>query len=193
MPVPQRKRADAALNRERLLDAAQAVFLACGVHAPLDAVAERAGIGRATLFRNFPDRHALIAGLLDRTLAAIEAEATRADGDPHALARLLRFIADAMVERAPLTEYWQTLGHDSPEFARALCRLLAAFEQPIAWAVAGGTCRADLVTADVVLLSAMLGGALHARAPAQRRLLADRAWQFVVETARLQPVPSGPD
>lgn len=188
--VTPRRRADAQQNRVRLLDAAEEVFLAGGIHAPLDAVAERAGVGRATLFRNFPDRHALIAGLLDRTLSAIEAEAERIDGDPGALGRLLRFIADSMIARAPLTEYWQTCGHDSADFRAALQRLLACFEQPVAWAVANGACRQDLVPADILLFSAMLGGSLHVREPGPRQQLAERAWLFVTEMAQLRE-PAG--
>ncbi|AVR97142.1 TetR/AcrR family transcriptional regulator [Pseudoduganella armeniaca] len=181
-----RRRADAVENRDRLLDAAEAVFLAEGIDAPLDAVAQRAGIGRATLFRHFADRHALIAGLQQRTLAAIEAEALRAPGDPYALVRLLRFLAQHLVARAPLTEYWQAFDHDSAEFQAAQARFVAAFEPPVAWARAAGTCRPDFQAADVVLLAALLGGALYARVPERRRALAARAWQLVVEVAQLR-------
>lgn len=181
-----RRRADAVENRDRLLDAAEAVFLESGVNAPLDTVAQRAGIGRATLFRHFADRHALIAGLLERTLAKIEAEAVRDPGDPYALLHLLRFLAGHLVARAPLTEYWQAFDHDSGEFQLAQQRFIAAFEQPVAWARGAGTCRPDFQAADVVLLAALLGGALYARVPERRSELANRAWQLVVEVARLR-------
>jgi AcrR family transcriptional regulator len=184
--MPARQRADALENRDRLLDAAEAVFLEGGVNAPLDVVARRAGIGRATLFRHFADRHALIAGLLQRTLAAIEAEALRAPGDPYALVRLLRFLAQHLVARAPLTEYWQAFDHGSSEFQLAQQRFVAAFAQPVAWARAAGTCRPDFEASDVVLLAALLGGALYARVPERRREFAARAWQLVAEVAQLR-------
>lgn len=187
--LPPRRRADAEQNRVRLLDAAEEVFVASGIHTPLDAIAERAGVGRATLFRNFADRHALIAGLLDRTLFGLETEAKRVHGDPHALGRLLRRIADSMVARAPLTEYWLTSGHDSADFRAALQRLFTCFEQPIAWAVAHGTCRHDLVPADILLFSSMLGGILHVRESGRREELAKRAWQLVTEMAQMQEPP----
>ncbi|WEF34282.1 TetR/AcrR family transcriptional regulator [Pseudoduganella chitinolytica] len=185
------RRSDAVQNRDRLLDAAEAVFLQEGVQAPLDAVAQRAGVGRATLFRHFADRHALIAGLLERTLATIEGEAARGAGDPYALARLLRFLAQHLLARAPLTEYWQACDHDSAEFQAALARFVAAFEGPVAAAVAAGTCRADFQAADVVLLASLLGGALYARAPGQRSQLAARAWQLMVQAAQLRE-PAAP-
>ncbi|AXA90590.1 TetR/AcrR family transcriptional regulator [Massilia sp. YMA4] len=184
--VAARRRADAVENRDRLLDAAQAVFLESGVNAPLDAVAQRAGIGRATLFRHFADRHALIAGLLQRTLATLETEAASAPGDPYALVRLLRFLAQHMVARAPLAEYWQAFDHDSAEFQLAQRRFVAAFAQPVAWARAAGTCRADFQAEDALLLTALLGGALYARDPERRRQLAARAWQLAVEAGQLR-------
>jgi AcrR family transcriptional regulator len=52
-------RADAARNRDRLLDAAKAVFSAGGADASLEAVARRAGVGIGTLYRHFPTREAL--------------------------------------------------------------------------------------------------------------------------------------
>ena len=52
-------RADAARNRERLLQAAKEVFSAGGPTASLEAVAREAGVGIGTLYRHFPTREAL--------------------------------------------------------------------------------------------------------------------------------------
>jgi AcrR family transcriptional regulator len=187
--VGVRRRADAVQNREKLLDAAEAVFLEAGINVPLDVVAERAGVGRATLFRNFVDRHALITGLLDRGLDELECEALRIDGDAAALGRLLRFVAERMVARAPLIEYWRTFGHDSPDYQAAMKRFVTLFEKPVAWAVAGGACRADLLPLDVFLMATMLSGALYAPTSCRRRELTERAWMFVVEMAQLRNPP----
>jgi AcrR family transcriptional regulator len=60
------ERADAARNRERILKAARELIAREGVREiTLDHVAEEAGVGRATLFRRFPDRSALLLALLD--------------------------------------------------------------------------------------------------------------------------------
>jgi len=51
-PVEVRhKRADAVRNRERILEAAEAVFSTEGVSVPIDRVAERAGVGVGTVYR----------------------------------------------------------------------------------------------------------------------------------------------
>lgn len=65
-------RADARRNRRRLLDAAIGLILEMGGDPSRDAVAQRAGIGIATLYRHFPDRQALlrtvVLDVLDRTI-----------------------------------------------------------------------------------------------------------------------------
>ena len=53
-------RADAERNRQRIVEAARSVFAERGLDAPLDAIAERAGVGQATLYRRFPRREDLI-------------------------------------------------------------------------------------------------------------------------------------
>lgn len=59
-PTPQtNRRRDAQRNRERLLQAASALF-ASGDPVSLEAVAQRAGVGVGTLYRHFPSREALV-------------------------------------------------------------------------------------------------------------------------------------
>ena len=57
-------RADAVKNRQRILEAAEAVFAAKGVAAPIDEVAERAGVGVGTLYRHFPNKEALFEAIV---------------------------------------------------------------------------------------------------------------------------------
>lgn len=54
-------RADAQRNRERILAAAEEVFLEKGAGVSLDEVAKRAGVGIGTLYRRFPTREELLA------------------------------------------------------------------------------------------------------------------------------------
>ena len=63
---PQWERADAARNRRRVLEAAAALFAERDpATVTMDDVARRAGVGRATLYRRYPDRTAIAAALLD--------------------------------------------------------------------------------------------------------------------------------
>ncbi|MCM3885306.1 TetR/AcrR family transcriptional regulator [Frankia sp. R82] len=59
-PAPRPKRADALRNQQALLEAAAAVFVTAGVEAPIRAIAARAGVGTATIYRHFPTRADLI-------------------------------------------------------------------------------------------------------------------------------------
>ncbi len=57
-------RADAERNRKRLLAAASALFSERGLDVGVAEIAERAGVGRGTLFRNFPTKEELIAAVV---------------------------------------------------------------------------------------------------------------------------------
>jgi len=57
-------RADALRNRERLVEAARAVFREQGYDASLDEVAKRAGVGAGTLYRHFPNRESLLDAIM---------------------------------------------------------------------------------------------------------------------------------
>ena len=56
----QSRRADSRRNRQRLIEAAEAVISRDGATASLEEIARRAGVGSATLHRHFPSRHALL-------------------------------------------------------------------------------------------------------------------------------------
>jgi AcrR family transcriptional regulator len=63
---PRRERADAARNREALLEAARRLLHECGPEGlTMEAVACEAGVGKGTLFRRFGDRASLFHALLD--------------------------------------------------------------------------------------------------------------------------------
>jgi AcrR family transcriptional regulator len=64
--APRHERADAARNREALLDAARRLLRECGPEGiTMDAVACAAGVGKGTLFRRFGDRASLFHALID--------------------------------------------------------------------------------------------------------------------------------
>ena len=163
-------RSDAALRRDQILDAADAVFAEQGVTAALDLVVARAGVGRATLYRNFPDRAALVEACFARAIGTLEAQAGE-----HDLFSLLDSIALRVVDSPALADYWRALEPGAPAAAAARERLARLFRAPLQAAQAAGLCRADLKPSDLVLACGMLGAALRGSAPAQRRTLARRA------------------
>jgi AcrR family transcriptional regulator len=75
------RRADAERNREKILAAARAAFAEPGAQTSMAEIARRAGVGMATLYRNFPGRRELLEALYIDEVDAICAAAENADGD----------------------------------------------------------------------------------------------------------------
>ena len=70
-------RVDAQRNIDALLAAAREEFVAHGVDVHVRAIAARAGVGTATLYRHFPLRSDLIAAVFRREIDACAAEAAQ--------------------------------------------------------------------------------------------------------------------
>lgn len=153
-------RADARRNREQLVAAAVELLAEEGVDAPLDAIARRAGVGIGTLYRHFPDRHALAEAValeafttvrgLARDAAAPAAGQTGLRGF---LTRIVELrIGVFMASLLPLLE-------DRPmseELAVAFDGMVTAIEALVAHAHEAGQLREDASADDVMLLLAVL-------------------------------------
>src|SRR5271154_4217264 len=73
----RKPRADAARNRERILEVAKQEFTRVGANASLEEIAKKAGVGPGTLYRHFPTREALLVEVYRKEvekLAAAEQE-----------------------------------------------------------------------------------------------------------------------
>ena len=75
--TPRPQRADAARNFDAVVAAAFDTFAEDGPDAALEVVADRAGVGIATLYRNFPTREALLKHLYVTEVQLAIAEAGR--------------------------------------------------------------------------------------------------------------------
>ena len=64
-------RKDAQANRQRLLEAADRMFREHGVEVSVGEIADAAGVGRGTLFRNFKNKDELIAAVLAERLGEV--------------------------------------------------------------------------------------------------------------------------
>ncbi len=172
-------RSDATVRRALLLDAADAVFGEHGITAPLDLVVERAGVGRATLYRNFPDRASLIAAMLQRSIAKLEAHIAELGERDDALFELFGGMAARIVQSPALADYWRAVDQDNPGVSAARQHVLKLMEPALLRAKAAGVCRADLQVADISLISSMLGAALRGRTRDERAVLAQRALELL--------------
>jgi AcrR family transcriptional regulator len=95
-------RADAARNRERILDAAEQVFAKEGPGASTELVARGAGVGVGTVFRHFPTKEALLLELLRTRMAQLaeEADAVAPEREDALFQFFERFVAQASKKNA---------------------------------------------------------------------------------------------
>nr|WP_279483665.1 helix-turn-helix domain containing protein [Aureimonas sp. SK2] len=103
-------RADAERNRQRILVAAEELFLERGASVSLDEVAKRAKVGAGTLYRRFPTREALLAATSDERFTSV-AEASRArDADHEPEDALRRFIEELALNTSVYQSLAASLG-----------------------------------------------------------------------------------
>lgn len=138
-PSPNPARLDSAEERRtRILDAAEACFVRHGFHrATMHDVAVEAGMSPGNLYRYFPSKDAIVAGLAERDRAAVAEDFAGIEAHPEmmqafdGLAR--RHLADAPAEKAVLClEMWAEATRN-PAMA-AICR---DFEREVAARLAG--------------------------------------------------------
>jgi AcrR family transcriptional regulator len=158
--APVRKpRVDAVRNRERVLEAAKAVFSAGGPDASLEAVARRAGVGIGTLYRHFPTREALFEAVYRREVQQLGelAEQLKTEAEPvEALRRWLRSNVEFVGTKKGMTTALALAVKPSSELtAFSFERLTQAVGALLDRAVAAGEIRADVSPED--LLRALIG------------------------------------
>src|SRR5882757_4468501 len=90
--ILRKPRSDAVRNRERVLEAAKAVFSAGGSDASLEAVAKRAGVGIGTLYRHFPTREALFEAVYRREVDQLSELAGQLKSAPAPVDALRRWL-----------------------------------------------------------------------------------------------------
>jgi AcrR family transcriptional regulator len=153
----RRPRADAIRNRERVLEAAKAVFSAGGPDASLEAVAKRAGVGIGTLYRHFPTREALFEAVYHREVQQLTelAEQLKTEAEPvDALRRWMRSNVEFIATKKGMLAALALVVHGSSElYAHTFERLTKAVRALLERAV--GEIRADISPED--LLRALIG------------------------------------
>lgn len=99
--VQPTERADARANRGRLIAAAHALFRERGLDAEMKEIAERAGLGVGTIYRNFPTKDDLVAAIIMEAIGGMQRgmEECAAIDDPVAAIRRFLELGLAINER----------------------------------------------------------------------------------------------
>jgi AcrR family transcriptional regulator len=155
----RKPRADALRNRERVLEAAKAVFSAGGPDASLEAVARRAEVGIGTLYRHFPTREALFEAVYRREIEQLGelAEQLKDEAEPvEALRRWMRSNVEVVAtKKGMLAALAPAMDGSSELYAYSFDRLTKAVRALLDRAVAAGEIRFDIGPED--LLRALFG------------------------------------
>jgi AcrR family transcriptional regulator len=152
-------RRDAQQRQDRLLQAAVELYASDGFNVPLDRIAERAGVSRPTLYRNYPDRDALSAAVLQVHIDELTSEIARWAYREDAFILALRLIAEKTItvggfeKIVPVRQQAPSTGQ---AFRMAVEQNLV---EPLARAKAAGLVREDFQIADVHRAILMIAGA----------------------------------
>jgi AcrR family transcriptional regulator len=155
----RRPRSDVLRNHQRLLDAARATFAEGGPGASLEAVARRAGVGIATLYRHFPTRDALFLAVYSHEidgLVALAADLAEAPDPVAALRAWLRAnLGVVATKKGMLVALAPAPDSARPLYAESRRRLTDATGALMRRAEAAGAIRGDVAPGDV--LQALFG------------------------------------
>ena len=150
-------RADAEHNRAKILDAARAALAVSG-EASMQAIAKQAGIGQGTLYRNFPNREALVLAVHRHDVQAL------VDAAPELLAThppldALRLWFDHLASYGRIKHGLAGALHTATRAeleGEGYGPVLGAIELLISAGQSAGTIRPDLAAEEVLLLVGFL-------------------------------------
>jgi AcrR family transcriptional regulator len=149
-------RADARRNYDKLVAAARAAFSEDGTSAPLEDVAERAGVGIGTLYRHFPTRQALLEAVYVDEVEAMAQAANELSALPpwDALSQWLhQYLGFAATKRA-LNEALVEAAPDSDVLLSCRTAIVGAGTALVERAQRAGVIRGDTNFSDVVRMVA---------------------------------------
>jgi AcrR family transcriptional regulator len=155
----RKPRADAVRNRERVLEAAKAVFSAGGPDASLEAVADMAGVGIGTLYRHFPTREALFEAVYRREVQQLAdlAEELKQKAKPvEALRQWMRSNVKFVATKKGMSAALALAAYKNSElYSYSFDQLTRAVRVLLDRAIASGEIRNDIGPED--LLRALIG------------------------------------
>ncbi|MDI3194031.1 helix-turn-helix domain-containing protein [Pseudarthrobacter sp. AL07] len=169
-------RADAARNVDKIILAARRCFREHGPEVPLQTIALTAGVGPATLFRNFADKEELVLAALNRQLReTVDPVMAGALADIDATAGLLRVLEALMAAASADANLLGAVAGRRELLTGITGSLMDSMSVLLDRGQGQGTLRSDISMTDMFRLLAMLIGVVDTMEPgsdAWRRPLA---------------------
>lgn len=198
MPLSKPLRADAARNRAAILAAASELMSTRGLEVALDDVARSAGVGNATLYRNFATLEELHEAVLDAKVKAYadaaEAAALEAIDDPWAA--FTAFVRSLVAELIDDRAFAEVLASPSRGSERFRAHLQRSYDASIVLCErARHQLRPDFHHSDLLMLNRSVNGLLLAGRESARSA-APRLVALFFDAVRAdgvrQPLPDPP-
>jgi AcrR family transcriptional regulator len=128
-PRSPTRRTDAERNRDKIMTVARAAFADADADVSMAEISRRAGVGMATLYRNFPGRRELLEALYSEEVDAICKAAETPDGQTPG-ARLLSWLRQLFAffasKRHIASELLKHTDSGNPVFGGGRARVIAA-------------------------------------------------------------------
>ncbi|WP_067535516.1 TetR/AcrR family transcriptional regulator [Nocardia crassostreae] len=166
----------AAGNRAALIRAARELFAADGFDVPLSAIARAAGVGQGVLYRHFPTRESIALTVFEENIAEVEAAAANPEST---VDDILAVIVGQLTDSAAFIAVLDPADTEDPRLCEVGRRLFDLTERKLADPDRRGALRPDIVTGDVMMAVAMLGGILSKTPVATRADAARQAWSLL--------------
>jgi AcrR family transcriptional regulator len=149
----------AARNREKILASARAAFAEPNAEVSMAEIARRAGVGMATLYRNFPGRQVLLEGLYVEEVDAICDAAAAGDAETPGAALttwLRRVLAFVPSKRLIVSELLEHTDGSNPVLSNNRARVLAAGRPLLDAAQRASEIRDDLTLEQIFAMIAAI-------------------------------------
>ncbi len=154
--LPRRpKRADARRNYDKVVAAAREAFAERGASTSLEEIARRAEVGIGTLYRNFPNRQALLEAVYVDEVESLSRSAAEFDAlEPWDgfVAWVHRLVGYLVTKQALAHELLEYVDRDAPLFKGCRALLFEAGEPLLARAQAAKAVREDTDLSEIIQL-----------------------------------------
>ncbi|WP_405685042.1 TetR/AcrR family transcriptional regulator [Streptomyces sp. NBC_00057] len=150
-------RADARRNYDRLLGEARTAFAEHGTDASLEDIARRAGVGIGTLYRHFPNRHALMSAVFQEALTSLITRSRELAGVEQPCGGLVEWLGAIITHAGEYRGLAQALMSTSRDETSALSQCNVPLREAgavlLARAQGSGAVRADVSIDDLMQLT----------------------------------------
>lgn len=155
------------------------------MHVPLQTIIDHAGVGRATFYRNFADRKALMVALLEQAITRLEQNVQALLAFDDGFLRLIESYVEQLPHLVVLIDYWRIIDRHDPIMLNIYARRDKALQPLINQAIQHKLCRPDLTPQDFAMIVAILGSSFQGHTASEQVQLAQRAIELLLNGIKI--------